>query len=186
MPGWLSSYAATGGNTARRIIYPASLDVNSIPAGVAALDAAIREELDADPLAEVVVEGHSEGAQVAGEWINAHADDVDAPDAARLSFVLTGNPQRALGRIPGRLSPGGVPLLAIRDDTQYTVTDIARRYDGWCNNDNWPAGPTFLSPLRLMLGQWFDHTDYNSVHVDDPTNMVRAVVGNTTYLVTAA
>lgn len=179
MPTWCQGFAMTGA-TKIRLGYPASLDVNSIPDGANALETLI--DITAG---DIVVFGHSQGAQVVAKWLDDHADDVDAPDPADLSFVVTGNPVRALGRDPTKRNHAGVLLTPMRDDTQYTVIDIARRNDGWCNWDNWPTGPTAFSWLVLGLGMFFDHCDYTAVSVNpaDPDNDVRAVVGNTTYVV---
>lgn len=178
MNEWCSSLATTGGNTPYRLDYPATLDINSIPAGVEALDEAVKT------IAGVkIVLAHSQGASVATEWLAAHAGDVDAPASSQLSFVITGNPQRNPGRIPDRRSPNGALMIATPTGSQYTVKDIARRWDGWCNYDNYPDVPNPWASIRLFIGQWIDHCNYNAVSLTNPSNITRSVVGNTTFLI---
>jgi hypothetical protein len=131
-----------------------------------------------------IVFGYSRGAQIASEWLRYYANKPDAPDADDLSFVLIGNPQRRLGGAPGK-TLDGVQLLPTPDTTQYTVTDLSRRWDGWANTDNWPDGPSFSASNYLnTVGRWIVHSNYTQQSVTDPANMTRAVVGHTTYVVT--
>lgn len=129
-----------------------------------------------------IVFGYSRGAQIASEWLRAFADKPDAPAASELSFVLIGNPQRRLGGDLGR-TLDGVTLQPAPDNTQYTVTDISRRWDGWSNADNWPDGPNAEAQQQLQNGKFGAHTAYWSTTVSGPQNQTRAVVGNTTYVV---
>lgn len=174
----LRGFATRPGHRHTPIDYPATLSRSSIPKGVDALAQQI-----ADVPGDKVVLAHSQGAQVASEWLRAHAGAPGAPPPARLWFILTGNPQRRIGG-RARRSVTGDRLLPTPDDTQYRVFDLARRWDGWANWDNYPDGPSRRARARLILGMTADHTDYTDVGVDDPANRVRAVVGNTVYIIT--
>ena len=175
----LSGFATAPGHIRKAVSYPAAASATSIPAGVIALDDAIR----ATP-GDIVVLAHSQGAQVVGGWLREYAQRPDAPPPDRLRFILLGNPERRLGWNPERKGFDGNPLLPTPDDTQYQVLDITRRWDGWGNADNWPDGdPGLKDKARLMLGRATDHVDYSKVSLDDPAMQVRAQVGNTSYLV---
>ena len=175
----LHGFANSPGHVRKAVIYPAAASSKSIPAGVVALDEAIRSTGG-----DLVVLAHSQGAQVVGGWLREFAGRPDAPSPDRLSFILIGNPERRLGWNPERKGFDGEPLLPTPDDTQYRVLDITRRWDGWGNADNWPdGGPGLKDKAHLMFGQATDHTDYSKVALDDPEMKIRAQVGNTTYLV---
>jgi hypothetical protein len=178
MPRVLRRFATADGRTRQRVRFPASTSKTSISAGVTALDRDVRATQG-----EKVVLAHSQGAQVASGWLRGYADKPDAPPAAELSFILIGNPQRRLGGRPNGKGFDGKPLHATPDDTQYRVVDICRRWDGWANADNWPDHPDVKARVRLLLGMMFDHSHYDGVGVNDPANRVRAVVGNTIYIV---
>ena len=176
----LQGFANSPGHIRKAIIYPAAADAQSIPAGVALLDDAIRTTPG-----KLVVLGHSQGAQVAGQWLREFAGRPDAPPPDRLSFILIGNPERRLGGRTGRKGLDGNPIQPTPDNTQYQVTDITRRWDGWGNADDWPdldAGNPDIE-RRLAQGRGADHIGYNVVSLGDPAMQVRAKVGNTTYLV---
>lgn len=174
----LSGYAAK----ADRVIvtYPQSASPKSIPAGVEALDLALRSALS-NASGPIDVVAHSQGAEVVSEWLEQYARRPDAAPADRLRFILLGNPRRRFGGT-GTRGLDGEPLRRTPDDTQYTVLDIARAHDGWCNGDGWPAEKlTMAKKARLLGGRFIDHLDYSGVNID--TAQVRACVGNTTYLV---
>ncbi len=172
----LRGFALADGRRQLAVDDPATLDPSegSDPSGsiwrrMLALDAAIRAELAAG--ADVIVFGFSQGAVVAGCWLDEYADRPDAPHPARLRFVLAGNPSRARG---------GTPLARrkTRDDSQYRVLDVARRGDAFAN---WSGVSGFLSKL---LGLFVTHKAYDDVDINDPANEVE-VVGNTVYMVTS-
>jgi hypothetical protein len=112
----------------------------------------------------------------------AYADN--APPADELSFILIGNPERLLGRRPDRKGFDGKLLAPTANNTKYSVLDLCRRYDGWCNADNWPDTDN-KNAFRLRMGRMTDHLHYENVDINDPTHMVREVIGNTSYVVTA-
>ena len=127
---------------------------------------------------DVEVLAHSQGAEACSEWMADYADKPDAPDPAKVSFILLGNPRRRLGGA-GKTGWNWKPIPRT-PETQYRVVDVSRRWDGWANNDNWPGKPGRDS-WRLWLGRWVDHTNYDDV--DLGTCQVRERSGNTTYLV---
>lgn len=119
--------------------------------------------------ANTVVFGFSHGAVVAGRWLSHHADDVDAPSADQLSFVLIGNPRHGHG--------GRLPAMP---QTQYKVIDIVRQYDPMAD---FPDNPFNLLALLNIGGGVLSriHLDYTGVDIDDPANTVWTE-GNTTYV----
>lgn len=136
-----------------------------------------------------IVFGYSRGAQVDSEWLRAYADRPQAPSSSDLTFVFIGNPQRRIGGSIGK-TLDGVQLLPAPDTTQYTVTDISRRRDGWANADNWPDGlgsngssSVGTSAYLNTIGKFVVHSHYEDNAIDDPHNQVRAVAGHTTYIV---
>lgn len=160
--------------------YPQSASAESIPTGVEALHVAIGSALT-DTTGPIDVVAHSQGAEVVSEWLAQYARQPDAPPADRLRFILLGNPRRRFGGA-GHRGWDGKPLPRTPDDTQYTVLDVARAHDGWCNDDGWPAEDLTLgAKARLLAGRIADHLDYDDV--DIATSQVRARVGNTTYFV---
>ncbi len=178
MAGVLEDFADTAGRIQQRVSESSNLTYAGLMSDAATLNTAIMST----PGPKIVL-GWSRGAQVASEWLQNDASASGAPSSATLSFVLIGNPQRRLGGKPGATTLDGVALQPTPDTTQYTVTDISRRWDGWSNWDDWPA----MLPsdqARLILGQIVDHANYSQVSVSNPTNMTRAVVGHTTYVVT--
>jgi hypothetical protein len=159
--------------------YPQAASLRSIRTGVQALQSAVTSALlDTPGLIDVVA--HSQGAEVVSEWLSAFAFRPASPPSHRLRFILLGNPRRRFGG--AATHSFGKPVRHTPDDTQYTVIDVARAHDGWCNNDGWPAEHlTLAMKARLLGGRMIDHVDYSGVDLD--TAAVRARVGNTTYLV---
>lgn len=159
--------------------YPQAASASSIPAGVEALALALRSAL-AGTTGPIDVVAHSQGAEVVSEWLSRYAARPDAPPAQRVRFILLGNPRRRYGGA-GKRGFDGRPLPRTPDDTQYTVLDVARSHDGWCNNDAWPEKLTLAWKAILLAGRMADHLDYS--RVDIASARVRARVGNTTYYV---
>ena len=130
-----------------------------------------------------IVFGWSRGAQVASEWLRSYAGKPGKASAADVSFILIGNPQRRLGGSSGATLDGH-KLEPTPDTTQYQVTDLSRRWDGWANTDNWPGSPNDAGAKIFLktVGKWTVHSSYSDVSATSD-NMVRGTVGNTTYLV---
>ena len=167
------------GRTVVKVDYPASLGKDSIDNGVNALDALIHST----PGPKLVF-GHSQGAQVASRWLRTHADDPSAPPASELSFLFIGNPLRKYGGyIVGRPEVGGEIGLPTRNDTRYTVTDIALQYDGWAD---FPTGPGSLAELNAFQGKFARHSrGYFTADADDP-NRKTYQENTTTYVLLPA
>ena len=120
------------GTPVLNIVYPASLAPTSIPDGVRALDYAI-----SGTSGNLLIAGHSEGAQVISRWLRTKAGAPGAPSASRVSFLLFGNPLRKHGGAGvGKPESDGQIGQATPTDTAYTVTDAKLRYDGWAD---WPT-----------------------------------------------
>lgn len=139
--------AVCANRTVVQVHYPASLASDSIDRGVAALDEALHSTEG-----KVVVFAHSQGAQVVSRWLREHASDPDAPDPARVSFLLIGNPLRKYGgagvgadELDGRVG------LATPNDTQYHVTDVALQYDGWADK---PTRREFWATWNNLQDRW--------------------------------
>ena len=171
--------APCAGRAVVKVDYPASLGKTSIDDGVRALDALIHST----PGPKLVF-GHSQGAQVASRWLRTYADSPTAPPADELSFLFIGNPLRKYGGyIVGRPEVGGVTGLPTRNDTRYTVTDIALQYDGWADA---PTGPGKLAALNATQGKFARHSlGYFTADADDP-NRKTYQENTTTYVLLPA
>ena len=178
MGEWLHGFAGQHNHIA--VDYPAAAGTASITAGVHQLQAAITQTLSLGG-GPVVVLAHSQGAEVVSEWLEKYADSgptLSRPPVGSLRFILTGNPRRRLG---GAVM-GGWDWRPVgrTPETRYRVTDIARRWDGWCNKDNYPdkSGRNWF---RLWWGRFTAHNDYRDVDIAGCD--IREVSGNTTYLI---
>ena len=168
----LQGSMCSGDNVCKSVKYPASLSPTSIPTGAAALNMMINAESG-----PVIVFGYSEGAQVAGKWMQQYGTGPNAPDPSKVSFVLIGDPNRKYGGVDYQLAQK--LHISIPTDTQYKVTDIARQYDFWADT---PA--TLTDPFvkkNAIAGSMFVHTDYTQVNPNDPRN-VKFTEGNITYV----
>lgn len=170
MTRWCGGWAARQGDVVA-VQSAANLTVNAIPDAAAELDNMIYKAL-ATP-GEVIVFAHSQGAQVAGEWLRRYAN----ADRSRLRFVLTGNPERAhfgyAANKPKWVPPGNIRGLT-PNNTPYRVLDIGRRGDLWAN---YPGGVLAMLGLPLC----WPHLNYSKVNPDkiDPEHITE--VGNTVY-----
>ena len=164
----------------REVYYQWILPLGTVEIGVDSnvetLDYAIKN-ITADGAGDKkIVYAFSGGARVASVWLDEHADDVDAPDAEDLTFVLIGNGGRKYGGINGWWY--GDALLT-PTDTQYSVIDVAREYDPIAD---FPDNPFNLLALANALAAfYYVHLDYSDVDLDDDANYVWTE-GNTTYV----
>lgn len=165
-------YATTGGRVQVPVSTKASLARDAVVAGVDTLDRAIR-----GVKGDMIVFGHSQGAQIAGEWVRKYAGDRTAPGPDRLRFILTGNPQR--GRAHGAKGGGtslvdGSALPDTPNNARWTVWDIAR------------AGDKYADPLPGVLngmrGGGIHTFGYFGLDLDVLPPPVE-IVGNTHYFV---
>jgi hypothetical protein len=144
--------------------YPNSWPSNSnAAAGIKALDTALHTTAG-----DLVVYGHSMGAQVAAKWLREIGLTSDI-DPARVRFYLTGNPERPGGR--GGNYPGGKGGVGIPPDTRYTVTDITRKGDFWSDSGSFLTGTVI-------------HCNYGNVHLSVTALAPDATTaaGNVTYI----
>ena len=164
-------FAVAPGHRQVQVKTPATLDPSAgdnpkgaIYVGATRLDEAIRATGG-----DKIVLGYSQGAQVVGTWLRRFAHLPDAPDPARLSFVLIGNPERKYGQQPWTVKQ-------TPDTTQYTVRDVARVHDNWADYDP-KVHPT--NKIAALFGNI--HTNYWGVDLFGPAEVVKTV-GNTRYL----
>ncbi len=137
-------------------------------AGVANLDSALRNGTGNHQ----IVYGFSQGANVAGDWLNEHFRAEDTLSSSALSFVLIGNPGRKYG---GSLVNFGQMTPA----TEYNVLDVSRQYD---LSSDVPDDPSnLLAMINAWAGFFAVHTDYETVDIYNPANYVWKE-GKTTYV----
>lgn len=136
-----------------------------------------------------IVLGHSEGAQVADDWLRRYGPGSDI-DPTTVTFILTGDPESKYNgcmSVPNsgcRAAYGGKGFPI---DTRYTVKVIARQYDFWADCPNDLSNSTarmnrFASMWVAGGGQYRQvHGDYSSIGLNDPGNKTY-VEGNATYI----
>lgn len=167
MTRWCGGWAGRQGGEVIAVPTAANLTVNAIPDAAVELDNAIYETLTAP--GEVIVLAHSQGAQVASEWLRRYAN----ADPNRVRFVLTGNPERQFygyaANKPKWVPPGNIRGLT-PNNTAYRVLDIGRESDRWANS---PGGLAALWAFLPHPG----HLDYSRVNPDelDPRHIVKTV-----------
>lgn len=172
MSKWCGSWAARQGDVVE-VHTAANLSVNAIPDAALELDAVIHETLTGTR-GDVIVFAHSQGPQVAGEWLRKYAN----ADPSRLRFVLTGNLERQYFGYAARKPkwiPAGNILGLTPNNTPYYVLDIGRVSDRFANS------LTGLAALLAFLPH-SGHLDYSGVNPDaiDPRHIVRTI-GRTIY-----
>lgn len=127
-----------------------------------------------------IVEAHSMGTQVECKWLRDIGPDSDI-DPDDVIFVGTGNPERKYGGVT-TVPDAGLPAIyggiGPPADTPYTMYDIARQYEFWCD---YPTGEMNDTAKRAAIAGLFLHLDYSQVAVNDPAN-VELVEGNVHYL----
>ncbi|MFT4044395.1 MAG: PE-PPE domain-containing protein [Gordonia sp. (in: high G+C Gram-positive bacteria)] len=152
------------------------VDYDNSATGTAALNqgtASLYDTLQATAGQKIVM-AYSQGGFITTTWMNTYASDPVAPPANDLSFVLFGNPQRAIGGASVASGSAATPT-----DTKYKVVDISRQYD---SVSDWPDDPyNALAIANAVAGYFYTHTDYTGVDVNDPHNLVKTV-GNTAYV----
>ncbi|QZT63582.1 PE-PPE domain-containing protein [Mycolicibacterium austroafricanum] len=161
-----------------KLTYPDSENSDAIDDAVAMLDA----QLMSTP-GDIIVMGHSFGAQVCSRWMRVYArDPVRTAMADRLTFLLTGNPLRSdNGKVVGMLEIDAWIGLPTPTTTPWQIIDVARRWDGWAD---WPDDSSNATAARnARAGQTYLHPHYDDVDLYDPQNTVWRN-GNTTYVLT--
>lgn len=158
-----------------KINYPASLSKNSISKGVSEFNNTVRRI----PGKKIAL-CQSQGCQAAKEWIDTYRNDPTAPGADELMFIFTGNPLRATGGdMIGMTMVNGQIGTPTPTDSQWTIIDFARRYDGW------PDPPQDKNNLWAMRnaksGKNSYHLGYDVADLYAPSNLVWKI--GTTYFV---
>lgn len=165
--------AVTNGKTVVPVRYPASMSKSSIYDGVVALDRTIKATTGT-----LLVFAHSQGAQVVSRWLRTLATDPSAPDPARVSFLLIGNPLRRYGGYGvGRPEFDGRKGLPTPNDSPYAVTDCKLQYDGWADHPTksgiWAALNAGADRYGINGNRAIHAMGYRTANLDDP--------GRTTY-----
>ena len=140
--------------------------------GVTDLNNALNSPLPNPEQPQQIVFGYSQGARIAGEWIEKYGTTEGALSPENVSFVLIGNPNRKHGGANlgwGQATP----------DSEYKVLDVARQYDLAVD---FPDNPLNLLALaNAYAGFSFIHPNYEDVDLYSPDNYVWNE-GNTTYV----
>ena len=180
----LRGYAHAPGRRRVKVSYAQAASGASIREGSANLETTLRPLVDAGEEFELLA--HSQGAEAVGDWLDEYAGRPDAPSPAQLRRItLIGNPERRIGGYMGyQFGKGliGVKRKPTRE-TQYRTLDIARERDPFANADCWGTDKRSAAARMLarLTGFGSTHTDYSQVDID--ACRVRAVSGNTRYLV---
>lgn len=174
IPQLLKGTVMSPGDTLYTLPYDNTSGVANITAGVALLDA----KLDSTTGPKRVV-GYSEGCQIADEWLsNQGASTPVDPDD--LSFLLLANADRKYGGfVYGHdvfndvAYTGGKP-----DDTDYSVIDFARQFDGV---SDFPTATAIVDALDSV-----ESVVDNATALADGLRQVAAAMGDTPSLWQAA
>ncbi|WP_197377167.1 PE-PPE domain-containing protein [Mycolicibacterium baixiangningiae] len=139
-----------------------------------------------------IVAGHSQGAQVADDWLRRYGPTSDI-DPATVQFVLTGDLEskyNGCANIPGSGCVAAYGGNNFPDDTPYTVKVIARQYDYYADCPNDLSNDTAKknrSAANSVGGKGelkSVHTNYSNIGLNDPGNKT-FVEGNATYILGA-
>lgn len=166
------------GTQVARVPYPASMSKFSIPDGVVSLDRMMKRTPG-----NLLVFGHSQFCQVVSRWLRTLAQEDDAPDPARVEFLLIGNPLRKYGGYGvGRKEFDDRIGQATPNNTPYAVTDVKLQYDGWADT---PTSPGVLAQANILQDRYGINGDraihawgYRTANLNDPAR--KTYVENTT------
>lgn len=128
----------------------------------------------------VVVLAYSQGGMIATTWLNRYGNQVDRRD--EIILVLLGSPQHGLGGY-GPMN-GSKKRPATPTDTGYTVIEVTREYD--MESDFPLRKGNWLALSNAFSGFFRVHTDYASVDLLDPDNLVKQIGGTTYVLIPTA
>lgn len=151
----------------REIPYPSSANIFGIPTGVKMLS----EEL-ANTEGDVVVLAYSQGTYIPVLWMLQNANNPDAPDPKKVSFVVMGSPFNKHG---GTLAP----VSALLPESPYHVTDVTRQYDPASDFPDNPLNAVALA--NAAAGLLFIHLNYKNLDLESEDN-ITWTEGNTTYI----
>jgi hypothetical protein len=136
-----------------------------------------------------IVLGHSQGAQVADDWLRRYGPTSDV-DPTTVKFVLTGDLEskyNGCASIPKSGCTAAYGGKGFPSDTRYTVKVIARQYDYWADCPNNLSNSTAVKNRNAatVVGGKGElkqvHGDYSKIGVNDPANKT-FVEGNATYI----
>ena len=143
----------------------------STEVGLDYLDAALQQQLHAEPGENVVIFGYSQSGRITNLQLRnladpAYAEDNDkiVPDADQLEVVLVGNWSRPNGGIGARFNGLTIPFIGITfdgatpTDTGYRMTDISYEYDIISDAPLYPIN--LLATLNATLGFFYAHLTY--------------------------
>ncbi|WP_161976330.1 PE-PPE domain-containing protein [Mycolicibacterium sp. CH28] len=165
----------------------------SVAIGVDNLDAAIRAQLAADPTGPVVVFGSSQSAAIVALEQHLLADQPQSVKD-RVTFVVTGDPNRPNGGLLARFYPLTVPSIGFTfngpapTDTGFTTYDIVFEYDA---AGDFPRYPLNVFTIANILAGALIHSSYLTYRdgytdaelqqaINDPAN--RQTYGDTVYI----
>ena len=157
-------------NVCKAVEYPsASIGSVALQQGAVNLQKAI-----ASTSGKKIVMAYSQAGYIVTMWVAAHAHDADAPSRDDLTFIVFGNPQRAIGGFSRATGGASTP-----SKTGYRVIDVSREYD---LESDFPTNPfNALAVANAFAGYLLIHTDYTGVDINDPRNLVKTV-DDTTYV----
>jgi len=139
-----------------------------------------------------IVAGHSQGAQVADDWLRRYGPTSDI-DPATVQFVMTGDPESKYNGCANVPNSGCVAAYGgnnFPDDTRYTVKVIARQYDYFADCPNDLSNQTAVKNRNASQsvggkGELKSvHTNYSNIGLNDPGNKTFQE-GNATYILGA-
>ena len=157
-------------NVCKAVEYPsASIGSVALQQGAVNLQKAI-----ASTSGKKIVMAYSQAGYIVTMWVAAHAHDANAPSRDDLTFIVFGNPQRAIGGFSRATGGASTP-----SKTGYRVIDVSREYD---LESDFPTNPfNALAVANAFAGYLLIHTDYTGVDINDPRNLVKTV-DDTTYV----
>lgn len=184
--GWLFGELWRSPSTVEAIDYPNTPSNANAAAGAAAVNTILNSYT---PSHDVIIYGHSMGAQVIYKWLREYGPTSTIP-TSKVLFVSTGNPERKCSGVsvvrPGDYPaayPGtggeGVGYGLPAAPTPYTVIDLARQYDFYADHPATLTNRVAMQNIGSILCPI--HRDYNTVGFNDPRNVV-TVEGNVTYV----
>lgn len=139
-----------------------------------------------------IVAGHSQGAQVADDWLRRYGPTSDV-DPTTVMFVMTGDLEskyNGCANVPGSGCVAAYGGNGFPDDTRYTVKVIARQYDYYADCPNDLSNQTAVrnrSAAQTVGGKGelkSVHTNYSNIGLNDPGNKTFQE-GNATYILGA-
>lgn len=134
----------------------------SLALGAPLVDAAVQDQLAADPTGRLLIFGGSQGAILAGQEKKKLAGEATAPATDQVEFVLAANESRPNGGILTRFPVGftipGLGVSAVAPsptNTGYKTLDVNFEYDGMSDFPLYPLN--VLADVNALLGLVYLH-----------------------------